>query len=322
MLFGFNWIDVLVIIFVVIYAAFVFKRGFLEQFFEFLGFFISLVCAISIFPILSFLIVLVGFKSELVNLISFIFVFISSEVLFSAFFNDFFRKLPMSLILSKFNRYFGLIPNLLSSCLIIAFISTVIIILPISTNIKNAMSTSKIIGTILPFTTRFSMPLQQAFSRSVREGIIAITSTKQDSESFVRLSIPDHKAILDPDSEKLLLISLNQTRIEKNLPKLKLDSLLTNIARDHSKAMIEGGYFGHIDPTGKNPYDRATAKNLEFNSLAENLSFAPDAITAHEGFLQSPEHLKAMISTKYTRIGIGVYDTVKYGKMFTEMFAD
>lgn len=322
MLFGFNWVDFVVIVFVVIYAAFVFKRGFLAQFFEFLGFFISLICAITIFPILAFLIVLVGFKSELVNLISFIFIFISSEVLFSAFFNDFFRKLPMSLILSRFNRYFGLIPNLFSSFLIVSFIFTVIIVLPIPTSIKTTITGSKIVGNILPFTTRFNVPLEQAFSRSISEGIVSITSTKQDSESFVRLSIPNHQTLLDPDSEKLLFTALNQVRLEKNLPQLRLDPILTKIAREHSKAMIDESYFGHIDPQGKSPYDRAIAANLSFNSLAENLSFAPDAFTANDGFLHSPEHLKSMISTKYTRVGIGVYDTVKYGKMFTETFAD
>ena len=322
MLLGLNWVDFGVITFVVIYAAFVFKRGFLAQFFEFLGFTISLVSAISLFPLLSFVIVFIGFKSELVNLISFIFIFIFSEVLFSAFFNDFFKKLPMTLILSRFNRYLGLLPNLFASFLIISFISTVIIVLPIPTNVKSAMTSSKIVGNILPFTTRFNVPLEQAFSRSISEGIVSITSTKQDSESFVRLAIPDHKAILDTGSEKQLFIALNQTRIEKNLPQLRLDALLTKIARYHSKAMIDESYFGHIDPKGKSPYDRALAQNLSFNSLAENLSFAPDAITAHEGFLRSPDHLKSMISTKYTRVGIGVYDTVKYGKMFTEMFAD
>lgn len=322
MLLGFNLVDFGVILFIIIYAAFVFKRGFLAQFFEFLGFSISLVSSISLFPLLSFLLVYIGFRSDLVNLISFISIFIFSEVLFSAFFNDFFKKLPMALILSRFNRYFGLIPNLLASFLIIAFISTVVIVLPIPTNIKTTMTSSKIVGNILPFTTRFNVPLEQAFSRSISEGIVAITSTKQDSESFVRLSIPNHKTTLDQESEKLLFMTLNQTRIEKNLPQLKLDLLLTKIARDHSKAMIDESYFGHIDPKGKNPYDRALAQNLAFNSLAENLSFAPDAITAHQGFLHSPDHLKSMISTKYSRVGIGVYDTVKYGKMFTEMFAD
>lgn len=322
MLIGFNWIDFGVTLFVVIYAAFVFKRGFLAQFFEFLGFTISLVSAISLFPLLSLVLFFIGFKSELVNLISFIFIFIFSEVLFSAFFNDFFRKLPMTLILSRFNRYFGLIPNLFSSFLIVSFISTVIVVLPIPTNVKTALTSSKIVGNLLPFTTSFNAPLERAFTRSISEGIISITSTKQDSASFVRLSIPNNKAILDSDSEKQLFIAVNQTRIEKNLPLLQSNLLLTKIARDHSKAMIDEGYFGHIDPKGRSPYDRALAENLVFNSLAENLSFAPDSITAHEGFLHSKEHLKAMISTKYTRVGIGVYDTVKYGKMFTEMFAD
>lgn len=322
MLLGINWVDFGVILFIVIYAAFAFKRGFLSQFFEFLGLAISLVCAISLFPLLTFALGYLGFRSELLNLISFISIFILSEILFLTFFNDFFKELPMVLILSKFNRYFGLIPNLFSSLLIISFVATVIIVLPIPTNLKTAIAGSKIVGSTLPFTTHFNAPLEQAFSRSIREGIISITSAKQDSDSFVRLAMPDHKTVLDPDSEESLFMALNQMRAEKHLSSLQLDPLLTKIAREHSKAMVDVGYFGHLDPKGNDPYDRAIAENLTFNALAENLSFAPDATTAHEGFLHSPEHLEAMISTKYSRVGIGVYDTVKYGKMFTELFAD
>ena len=322
MLLGFNWVDLLVTLFAIFYAAFVFRSGFLAQFFEFLGFTISLVSAISLFPIFSFLLMAIGVKSELLNLISFISIFILSETLFSAFFRDFFRKLPMSLILSKFNRYLGLVPNLFSSFLIIAFISTVILILPIPTSVRNAVSSSKIVGNILPVTTRFNTSLEQAFSRSISESIVSITSTNQDSDSFVRLYIPDPKTVLDSESEGLLLVALNELRSGKEIRDLKMDPLLTKIAREHSKAMIVESYFGHIDPKGRNPYDRAISQNLTFTFLAENISFAPDALTAHEGFLRSPEHLESMLSSKYSRVGIGVYDTVKYGKMFTVLFAD
>lgn len=319
---GYKLVDLIAISFVFFYAAITFKRGFFSQFFEFLGLAISLISAISFVPIVSNAVSHFGLDSELTNPFIFVSIFIVSELLFLTFFRYFFKELPMDLLLSNFNRTFGLIPNILSGLLILSFVSTVAILLPMPTNVKTAITNSGIVGNILPFTSRFSAPLEQAFSRSIRESIVAITSSKQDSDSFVRLTMPGHKTTLDQNSEEQLFVFLNETRQERNLTPLVSDSTLVKVARNHSKSMIEESYFGHYDPKGKSPLDRVISENLSFNSLAENLSFAPDAATAQEGFLRSSEHLASMVSTKYTRVGIGVYDTEKYGKMFTEMFAD
>lgn len=322
MLLGFNIVDLLVVFFVVIYAALIFKRGFLVELFEFLGFALSLFLAILFSPYISYILTLVKLPTSIANTVAFVLIWVLTGLFFLHLSKTVFKKLPMVLILSKFNRYFGIIPNLLSSLLIVIFIATTVVVLPTATSIKTTLTQSKIVGTLLPLTIGLSAPLETAFSSSVRDGLIHLTSKEPNSNSFVRLSFPNLQLTHDIESEKILFNLLNGTRQANGLESLWLDPTLTTIASEHSKAMFLEGYFGHVDPKGKNPYDRAIAAGMNFNTLAENISYAPDVLTAQNGFINSPTHLKAILSPKYFRVGIGVYDSGIYGKMFTEEFSN
>src|SRR5437870_1976931 len=58
------------------------------------------------------------------------------------------------------------------------------------------------------------------------------------------------------DLEQQINALINSERQANNLNALALDERLSKIARDHSRDMINRGFFSHVDPDGKAPRDR------------------------------------------------------------------
>lgn len=323
MFFSLNVVDSLVILFLAIYLWFTYKRGFLGGLLELIGFTLSLLWALVFFPFVSALLQKFFIPEGLANTISFLGIWIGTELFILRLNQNIFKTLSMSLILSKKNRYTGFLPNLLSGLLIVAFVGTLLVVLPTNSMIKAQVTQSQIVGRIVAFTSVFNPTIELAFSKSVRDSLVFLTNDPSNKSKFVKLNFPsDIGTEIDSDSEEKLLTLLNLERVKRGLEPLKPNTTLTEIARDHSTDMFKRSYFGHLDPDGNDPLSRVAKTELRYESLAENLSYAPDALTSHESLLASDQHREAMLSVKYTRVGIGVVDAKNYGKMVTQFFAD
>lgn len=322
MFFGFNLVDVLVFIFIATYGFFTYKRGFLSELLELIAFTISLLCALVFFPFVSFLLQNLSLQENLANTFSFLGIWVSTEFFLLRVNRDIFKEIPMRYILSKANRYLGIIPNLLSSLLLISFLGTLLMVLPTNSQIKAQVTQSKITGQIVVLTKVFNNSLENAFANSLRDSLIFLT--KNDSEQkFIKLNLPKDLVLTeDYESEKKLLALLNLERAKRGLNQLREEVTMAFVARKHSEDMFKKNYFGHLDPNGNDPLYRISKTGLNFESLAENLSYAPDAQTAHEGLMDSDSHREAILSPKFSRVGIGVVDSGSYGKMITQFFAD
>lgn len=324
MLFDINFVDIFAFIFIAIYAWFAFRRGFLGELFELIGFSLSLLWALVFFPFLSFLLQKLFLPTGLSNTLAFLSIWIITELFLLRVNQDIFKTLPMHFIISRFNRYLGIIPNILSSLFIIAFVGTLLVVLPTNSLVKAQVTQSQIVGRIISLTSVFNSSLESAFSKSVRESLVFLTSDKsKQDKKFIDLNFPPTLSVQDDtSSEEELFELLNTERTKRGLWPLKKEDTLSAVAREHSRDMFLRSYFGHVDPDGRDPLFRLAGKGLEYKSLAENLSYAPDASTAHQGLMYSEEHRKAILSPKYTRVGIGVVDSGNYGKMITQFFAD
>jgi uncharacterized protein YkwD len=60
----------------------------------------------------------------------------------------------------------------------------------------------------------------------------------------------------------LLLLLINQKRQEWNLSSLTLDNSLNNLAQSHSNDMINRNFFGHVNPDGDGPLERANKAQI------------------------------------------------------------
>jgi uncharacterized protein YkwD len=122
--------------------------------------------------------------------------------------------------------------------------------------------------------------------------------------------------------EQHMLDLLNQERVACGLSTLKVDPVLTQMARAHSQEMIDLNYFAHNSPVSGGLLDRIIKAGVSDWLIAgENLAGAPTAEIAHNALVRSPSHYANMLTPGYTHVGIGVLDGGPYGKMFTQEFA-
>ena len=121
--------------------------------------------------------------------------------------------------------------------------------------------------------------------------------------------------------EQAMVSLVNQARAEAGLAPLRVDPQLVKTARMKSQDMIDLGYFGHTSPTYGSPFDLMRSKGVSYRYAGENLAGAPTVERAHAGLMNSQGHRANILNPNYTRIGIGVIDGGRYGKMFTQHFA-
>lgn len=151
-------------------------------------------------------------------------------------------------------------------------------------------------------------------------------STESTNRSQPLLIPPSQAAMLTTTTtiktnalEKSVFDKINQYRVSQNLPKLRLNTDITQQARIHSQNMANGKVpFSH-----EGFEQRVTAIPLKYNNASENLALnkgysnpVGEAIT---GWLKSPRHLQN-IHGDYDLTGIGVA-TNKEGEVYlTQIF--
>jgi len=111
-------------------------------------------------------------------------------------------------------------------------------------------------------------------------------------------------AAADPVTE--LLADINAARSRQDLAPLRLVSLLSHVARAHSAAMAERGFFDHRGLDGKRVGERLTDAGYGFLFAGENLSAGidnPDAVVKQ--WLLSDGHRRNLLEPKAREAGVG-----------------
>lgn len=114
---------------------------------------------------------------------------------------------------------------------------------------------------------------------------------------------------------------LNADRKANGLPALMLDSELSRIARIKSEDMRDKGYFAHESPTYGNVRDMLRYFGYSFSAAGENIAHHATVTKAQAAFMSSDGHRRNILSSSWTRAGIGVcYDAQGYVYV-TQIFA-
>jgi uncharacterized protein YkwD len=117
-------------------------------------------------------------------------------------------------------------------------------------------------------------------------------------------------------NEQQVLAITNIIREKFKVKQLKWHEQVATVAFKHSKDMSVNNYFAHESPTKGNLGDRLKADNIAFSFAGENIaSNYVDALASVEGWLNSEGHRKALLSDKYTHLGVGVFK-----KFYTQNF--
>lgn len=127
--------------------------------------------------------------------------------------------------------------------------------------------------------------------------------------------------------EQSFLDLINRERAERGLCRLKLDLLLVDVAREHSREMCEKGYFDHLSPTPgrRTPmerYLRALGRRPPYACVGENLFYCSvvDVERGHRALMASPGHRANILYPRFRSCGVGIYKSPSGQFWVTQMF--
>ncbi|MED4782426.1 CAP-associated domain-containing protein [Brevibacillus choshinensis] len=108
--------------------------------------------------------------------------------------------------------------------------------------------------------------------------------------------------------ERQILDLVNVSRFRSKLPPLQWNEMAAQVARKHSLDMESNDFFDHVSATtGSDPFDRLKQASISYRMAGENIAAGyPDAIEAHESWMNSPGHRKNVLEKGFTQLGVGV----------------
>ncbi|AWI05365.1 CAP domain-containing protein [Clostridium drakei] len=121
-------------------------------------------------------------------------------------------------------------------------------------------------------------------------------------------------------SEQQMIKMVNDARAQNNLPALKVDTQLCNVARIKAQDMIDNNYFSHSSPKYGSPFDMMKSFGIKYVSAGENIAGNQSVQNAQNALMNSPGHRKNILNPDFTHIGIGIRQGGPYGNMFSQMF--
>jgi uncharacterized protein YkwD len=143
---------------------------------------------------------------------------------------------------------------------------------------------------------------------------------------FLALLAAEDKKELQPDpplnaDETTILELTNKARVEKELPRLTINPLLTKAARAHSANMAKQEKMDHV-LDGKNPSDRVKAAGYKYSWTGENIAVGENVTVQQifDGWMNSEGHRKNILKKEYREIGVGSARNDKGEVYYTQVF--
>ena len=315
----------LVIIGLLVYAAYSgSKRGFVLLGLELASFTIATLVALVAYQSLGNQIKpLAGVSAPLANVVAFAVIWIIVEVLCAITARlTLERHLHRRVQLSHANQIGGAVLGLIKGSLMIALSLIVFIGLPLSNGTKKPVTDAFLPRVILSSTGQLQSWLATGLGHDLTDSLNFFTvAAEPESEQRIDLGYTATGTVDAADETKMLDL-INHERTTRGLAALTMNDKARTVARAYSVDMFSRGYFSHLNPEGKNPFDRMRAAGVKFGAAGENLALAPTLQLAHQGLMNSPGHRANILSTKYRTVGIGIIDGGPYGLMVTQDFTD
>jgi uncharacterized protein YkwD len=101
---------------------------------------------------------------------------------------------------------------------------------------------------------------------------------------------------------------INRHRVAIGCRALVRDRRLDALALRHSEDMVRRGFFDHVNPDGRDPFDRMRAAGIRYRAAAENIAEGQETgRQTYEDWIHSPGHRRNIENCEYTHFGIGLY---------------
>jgi len=318
---AFNPVDAAVIVLVGVAAWFGYRAGFVATMYSLASWVLAVAAALAFAGPATALVELAGTPRSLATTIAFVVTVVAAEALFSA--AGYLAIRPIVALvrrspLSVADRLLGTVPAAIRSLVIVAVAILAIEALPVGSDAKAAVETSRT-GRIVNAEIAAFQPQIESFTGQLGGSSLLVTRIGEDQTE--KLDLPDGiERAEDPVAERQLFDLVNEERAQRGLDALVWDVRLVPVARAHSQEMLTLKYFSHESPVSGSPFDRLKAAGIAYARAGENLAYAQSVSVAHRALMDSPGHRENILRPEFTRIGIGVINAGAYGRMFTQLF--
>jgi uncharacterized protein YkwD len=317
-----NWVDLVIILILIYYVWEAFTYGFWGLVSDFASFLGSLLISLRAYPFVANILKSnFNLPQSFDNALGFIITSVIIEIILSYIFSYLIFQLPKNIRNNKFNRFLGLIPAIGEALILIAFLLTAIIALPIEPALKKAVSESKIGNLILKETSGVETAINQIFGGAINESLTYFTVEPKSNQTIALGNGIDHLDY-DNESEVQMFSDVNQERTSRGISALSWSPKIVGVAEAYAMDMWTRHYFSHYNPEGKTVADRFNAAGISYSVAGENLALTPTEQTAMTGLMNSPGHKANILDTEFHQIGIGVVDNGIYGKIFVQEFTN
>jgi uncharacterized protein YkwD len=317
---SFNLIDIALVVVVLFSVAHGWRRGFVCGSFDLVRWSVSLLAGLRFYQPTARWLGRVNPWSDVWNQpIAFLLIAIVSGIVIHLIGLKILRRLPKDLHKRKFNKLFGTVPGLVNGLIAAAIIAALLLAVPLNEGLRERARNSPLANRLAGYTETLEAVLSPVFEKAISETLNLITIQPESSE---RLSLPYTVAEPrpKPELEARMLEFVNNERTTAGLQPLAADPELTEVARQHSADMFKRGYFAHVTPENRSPFDRIREADIHFLTAGENLALAPTVQIAHAGLMKSPGHRANILQPTFGRVGIGIMDGGIHGLMVTQNF--
>jgi uncharacterized protein YkwD len=319
-----NWVDLVVLIFIGLFAVAGYYKGALRQTIDISSLLLSIFLSVTFYSSVAILVAnMFSISESIAKIISFFSIWIFSQMIFNILLLFFYPLIPSRIRSAKINKLSGAIPGLLWGAFFVSLIIVVISTLPIRSNYKNDVLDSRSGRLVTENASGLEGHVARVVDDIMKQAITFRTVRPDSSEtSELGYTVPAERLKVDEASENRMLELVNEERAKAGLRPLEMDDDLVRLARAHSRDMFIRGYFAHVNPDGKDPFDRMNDYGINYRVAGENLALAPSVELAHEGLMNSPGHRANILTAEFGKVGIGCIDGGSYGKMFSQQFTD
>ncbi len=231
------------------------------------------------------------------------------------------RRLPQAVALSRWNRLSGLATGVLEFVVIMSFAFSLLAALPLPEYVSADIDAGLLSGPLSRQAASIERLVSRLYGGAFQETLSFLTTDNYSDR--LDLGFKTAEMTVVPEAEQRMLELVNAERVKNGLPAYVWDGKLSELARLHSADMLVRGYFSHATPDGQTALQRAAAMDdLRYRALGENIAYAKDLTAAHAGLLASPGHRANILSSVFSRVGIGIEAVPGRGLMVTQEFAD
>lgn len=322
-----NWVDWAIVGIILFYGVEGYAVGAIPALFDFIKFVVSFIVGLKTYGYIGDAVSKTfSLPAGISHALGFFIAAFITEALLQIFFSKPVKNAIQKSILRKpeykqLNNILGIIPGSFSGIVLLMFLLTVIVALPVTPYLKDTISRSTFGSLLVSRSEYLEKQVGNVFGGAANETLNFLT-VEPESNAMVQLHFTYDKGTPDTEAEQKMFQMVNNERVSRGLSALVFDTNLQKLAREHGQDMLQRGYFSHYTPEGLTPFDRMDKAGITYTAAGENLAFSPNTDLAMQGLMNSPGHKANILSKDFGKVGVGVINAGIYGEMFVQEFTN